>query len=347
MRKIFDRSVKNNEKLAESLLLPTILLAGLLSLVIFWNETAIKLVGPGSIGLAVLLAGGVISFILFPVAYNYGIKKHREKIANRQLFFNTLTLTVAVTVMVLMVTAILVGLISNAFIGLELDKYTSSALVGVYAGVLVYTLVPMGIEMNTQRIVRIFSVVMVCGVLLSMLTAGNPAWWQENFSSLGSQSGVSAIAFNFTLILSGLILIALSSHLLNDLEKQKFTNSTKPKIRLLKGLFIFIGICMAGVGLFPYSDAPLMHNVSAYSMVFGFGVMIVGLKKILPFIDAAFLTNSFFALVTIGVSYLLFTRVGYFNLTAFEMIAFGVTFAWLLMFTRKINSISEAKNVIN
>lgn len=345
MKKIFDRSIISNEKIAESLLLPTIAISGLFWLLIFWNETAVKIIGEGSIGMAVLISGVVLTLLLFPPAYVYGLKMHREKISNKQLVFNIVTLTIAVAIMVAMVTVLGVALMNNAFKGLELDKYTSAAIVGLYSGVLVYSLVPSAIEMNTTRVVRVFSVVMVCGVMLSMLTAGNPLWWQENFSSLGSETGISAIAFNFTLILSGFILIVLSSHLLDDLKRIKSPAGQHPNIRLLKILFIFIGLCMAGVGFFPYAEAPLMHNFSAYAMVLGFGVMIVGLKKILPFIDAAFLTNSFFILGFIAVCYLLFTRVEYLNLTAFEMIAFGTTFAWLLMFTRKISSLTRVQNV--
>lgn len=341
MKKIFDRSIKSNEKIAESLLLPTIALTGLLWLIVFWNETAVSIIGEGSIGMAVLITGVVLTLLIFPPAYVYGLKKHREKISNKQLVFNIITLTVAVAIMVAMVTVLGAALMNNAFKGLELDKYTSAAIVGLYSGILVYALVPAAIEMNTPKIVRVFSVVMVCGVMLSMLTAGNPQWWQENFSSLGSQTGISAIAFNFTLILSGFILITLCSHLLDDVKHIKSPKGKEPNIRLLKILFVFIGLCMAGVGFFPYADTPLMHNLSAYSMVLGFGVMIIGLKKILPFIDAAFLTNSLFILGFIAVCYILFTRVGYLNLTAFEMIAFGVTFAWLLMFTRKISSLTK------
>lgn len=344
MKKLFDRSVKSNENIAERLLVPTILFVSLLSLVWFWNESSVKLVGSDSIGSAVLILGIVLSFIIFIPCYIYGLKVKNEKLSNKQLGFNIVTLSIATAVMTILVTAIGVVLISQAFKELTLDRYTSSVIVGVYAGLVVYLLVPASIKLNTGSIVRIFSVVMVCGMLMSMITSADPLWWQINFSSLGSLSGPSAKVFNFTLLLSGMVLITMSFHLLDDIRKLMSSDSDKSKttrINILKGLFIFIGICMAGVGIFTYAEDPLMHNLSAYSMVLGFAIIIIGLKKILPFIDATFLANSYFTLAIIAVCYFLFARVHYLNLTAFELLAFGITFSWLVLFVRKISSLQD------
>lgn len=344
MHKVFDRSTRSNENIAESLLFPSIVLFSLIALIYFQAESQIKVTGPGSIGAACLLLGIIISLLVFPPAYLYGLKLRKQGLKTAQKIFNLATLGLATAIMVAMLTAASVALLNEAFKGLSLDKYTSSVLVGTYCGVLIYLIVPPAIKLDSKKIVRMFSTVMIAGVFLSMVTAANPLWWQENFSSLGSTDTASSVAFNFTLILSGLILITLSFHIIEDLHR--FLTSNKPKqstarrLNLLKLLFVFIGICMAGVGFFPYSEAPIMHNLSAYSMVLGFAVMIVALKKILPFIDAAFLANSYFIVGLVALSYVLFTRVGYLNLTAFEMIAFGLTFAWLLMFTRKISSLN-------
>lgn len=343
MRKLFDRSIKSNEKIAESLLLPTVLVVSLISFVIFRNETAVRLVGPGSIGFVTLAVGIVLSFVFFIPFYIYGLNIKKETLSKKQLVFNVVTLSIATAVMTLLVTAVGVTLISQAFKELTLDKYISSIIVGVYAGLVVYLLIPSSINLNTQSIVRIFSVVMICGMLMSMITSSDPLWWEINFSSLGSLSGPSAKVFNFTLLLSGMVLITMSFHLLDDIKKllSSSVKSKNARINVLKVLFVFIGICMAGVGIFTYAQDPLMHNLSAYSMVLGFAVMIIGLKKILPFIDPTFLANSYFTLVIIGVCYYLFTRVHYLNLTAFELIAFGITFAWLVLFVRKITSLEK------
>jgi type IV secretory pathway VirB3-like protein len=137
----------------------------------------------------------------------------------------------------------------------------------------------------------------------------------------------------------------MSFHLLDDIRKllDSSAKSKDARINTLKVLFVFIGICMAGVGIFTYAQDPLMHNLSAYSMVLGFAIIIIGLKKILPFIDPTFLANSYFTLLIIAICYYLFAKVHYLNLTAFELIAFGITFAWLVLFVRKITSLRTNK----
>ncbi len=342
MTKNSPSSKKSNENIAQTLLFPTALVTSLLSMILFWNQSAVKLVGTNSIGFVVLVVGIILSIIIFPTAYIYGLKTKKESITSKQLFFNIITLTVATAIMVALVTAVGVLLISQAFVDLTLDRYISSVIVGVYSGIVVYSLVPAIISLSTQSIVRIFSVVMVCGMLLSMITATNPLWWEVNFSSLGSTDSKSAVAFNFTLILSGLILITMSSHLIDDIHKllgNMSERSENVRVNTLKILFIFIGICMACVGIFTYAEHPALHNLSAYSMVLGFAIIIIGLKKILPFIDATFLANSYFTLVIIAICYFLFARVHYLNLTAFELLAFGITFSWLVLFVRKIISL--------
>lgn len=347
MTKNSPSSRKSNENIAQSLLFPTALITSLLSMIFFWSQSAIKIVGPYSIGFVVLIVGVVLSIIIFPSSYIYGLRVKNESITSKQLIFNIVTLTIATAVMVALVTAVGILLISQAFVDLTLDRYVSAVIVGAYSGIVVYSLVPAIINLSTQSIVRIFSVVMVCGMLLSMITATNPLWWEVNFSSLGSTDSKSAVAFNFTLILSGLILITMSSHLIDDIHKllsNMSKRSENARVNILKVLFVLIGICMAGVGIFTYAEHPGLHNLSAYSMVLGFAIIIIGLKKILPFIDATFLANSYATLSIIAVCYFLFARVHYLNLTAFELLAFGITFAWLVLFVRKIISLQTDRS---
>lgn len=342
MKKIFDHTRRGNENIAESLFLPVTIVCSLLAILIFWSSDSIALVGPRSIGQLVLIFGVVLSAMVFTPCYLYGLHLHKEGLSKKQLIFNTLTLTLAVMVTTALLTVLAVALVSQSFKELTLDRYLSAIIVGVYSGLVVYLWVPAVIHMSTHSIVRMFSVVMVCGVMLSMITATNPLWWQINFSSLGSAGTPSSFAFNFTLILSGLLLITLSSHLLEDIHMLAVAKPhNQMKTRFLKVCFILIGVSMAGVGVFTYAAHPALHNLSAYTMVAIFAVLVICIHKVLPFLDPPFLFNSYLALAVIGLCYYLFMRVGYLNLTAFELLAFGITFAWLIVFVRKISSLQS------
>lgn len=59
---------------------------------------------------------------------------------------------------------------------------------------------------------------LVAGSLASALSASDEQWWQQHFSALGAASDRSGILFNFTLILTGVVLTALADFLTHDLQ---------------------------------------------------------------------------------------------------------------------------------
>ena len=50
------------------------------------------------------------------------------------------------------------------------------------------------------------------GVIASMLTASDPEWWKNNLSALGMTDDLSALAFNLTLIVAGIIVTTLARY---------------------------------------------------------------------------------------------------------------------------------------
>jgi hypothetical protein len=80
-------------------------------------------------------------------------------------------------------------------------------------------------------------------------------------------------------------------------------------------------------------------------MAFGFAALVVGLRWFLPSIDKAFLRLSYFILGAMVVAEILFNFVHYLNLTAFELLAFSLTFVWLVLFLRTINLMLSSKDM--
>jgi hypothetical membrane protein len=242
-----------------------------------------------------------------------------------------------------MVSFIIISVFNNSFKNVQLDIFISSAMVGIYSGVLLYLIVPVAIGMDTIIVARLFTIVMISGIILSMLTNNNPNWWQVNFSYLGWGNGISSLSFNLTIIMAGLLVIALSTQFTNDLKRSKHIFDKKDvNFNILSVLFIILGVDMSALGLFPYDRAPRLHDILGYSMIIIFGVIVLSLKYIFPKIDKAFLTNSYLILFFIALCYILFSVVGYLSLTGFELIGFLSTFGWLLMFVRKISQMSKA-----
>ncbi len=327
---------------AELLLIPSILVFTIISYVVFRSKPAITLSGDISIGLMMLISAAVICVFTFTPFYLKGLRQRQINLRLGVLIYNCFVLTIALAITVAMVSFLLISLLNNSFKNLALDAFISSAFVGIYSGVLIYLIIPVAMGMNTAIVARLFSIVMVSGIILSMLTNNNPNWWQVNFSYLGWGSGISSLSFNLTIIMAGLLVIALSTQFTNDLKRSKFIFDKKDvNLNILSLLFIVLGIDMAGLGIFPYDKAPGVHDFLGYSMLIIFGVIVLSLRFIFPKIDKTFLTNSYLTLALIAFCYILFSVVGYFSLTAFELIGFIITFGWLLMFVRKISTMSK------
>ncbi len=337
MIKTIKRLLDKSQNPAEVFLAPAIVIFSIVSFIVFRNKQVISLSGDISIGLMMLIAAAIICLFSFTPFYIYGLRKRKINLPITALIYNSIVLTVALAITVAMVSFLIISVLNSSFKNVQLDIFISSAIVGIYSGVLLYLVVPVAIGMDTKIVARLFTIVMISGIILSMLTNNNPNWWQVNFSYLGWGNGISSISFNLTIIMAGLLLIAVSSQFTNDLKRSKHIFDKKDvNLNILSLLFIILGVDMSSLGLFPYDRTPRLHDFLGYSMIIIFGVIVVSLRFIFPKIDKTFLTNSYLCLGLIIFCYILFSIVGYLSLTAFELIGFLTTFGWLLMFIRKI-----------
>lgn len=289
-----------------------------------------------------LVSAAVITILSFTPFYLYGLRKRKIKLPKSVTIYNCIVLTLAVGITVAMVSFLLISLFNSSFKNIQLDIYVSSLIVGAYSGFLIYIIAPLALNMDTSTVTRLFAIVTFSGIILSALTNNNPNWWQINFSYLGWGNGFSSLSFNLTMILSGLLIIALSTQFTNDLKRSEHVFDKKDvNLNILSILFIILGLQMSALGVFPYDRLPRLHDLLGYSLPFVFGILVLSLRFIFPKIDKAFLTNSYIVLGLMTVCYVLFGIVGYMSLTAFELIAFVITLAWLLMFVNKISKMSK------
>jgi hypothetical membrane protein len=228
--------------------------------------------------------------------------------------------------------------LDQAFKGLLLPLTSATMIISIFATVTLYAIVSTSVHLQSRDIVNALTVFIGGGVLISMITAQNPYWWQINFSSLGTSATLSSLTFNITLLLSGLLLLCLTDYLLNDLEvivKGKL-RSIVVRTDIIRILFILISLSLAGVGLFPWNRFPLMHNFSAYMLVVTFSVIIIALHWLITTLSKSFLANSYAILAVLLICFGLWRPIHYFSQTAFELIAFTLTFTWLVLFLRTI-----------
>lgn len=342
---------------AEGIAQKIALQVGLLSL-IFWyvfyrSHGSVLILGWPSLGAGMLYSSAILTLVFFSYGYIKGQKLQKKKLefSGQQgwhLWFHTISLAVAYTIMVGLLTVSFAFLLSKSFIGLTLPPLPSAFLVGMYSALVTYLILNTALKLQTQNIVNAFTLFLLAGIFISMTTAPDQSWWTVNFSSLGGGNSISSKVFNLTFILCAFVMLSLSTHLFMDLQLVVSGNKqlANTKVNIIKSLFVFIAICLCGVGLFPWIEgtpSAILHNLSAYSMFIGFSVLIIGLKWLVPGFDKSFFLISYLILFGIFVCFILFQFVDYFNLTAFELTAFSLSFAWLIIFLRNVTLLKEVE----
>ncbi len=235
--------------------------------------------------------------------------------------------------------AVIFYIINASFIGARLDVWAASIISGLICGTICYITYLSAKHMNSMLLSIILALFLLSGTFVSMLTASDPLWWYQHFSSLGASGGVSGYAFNATLIIAGVVIMALAKYVTRDLyalQSPHPSASDDKKIRVFQSLLATIGLALAGVGLFVYDVFPLTHKVAASGLAVLFLLIIMLLPWLVPHFPKAYFIASYLLLAGLMVSVWLFAGVGYFNLTAFEMVAAGIIFTWIIIFVRHL-----------
>lgn len=306
----------------------------------FHGSDGIPLFGRFSIGSVSIVASMLLSF----VAYAYVMYQSREyKKSSRwdvklYAFLDMIALSFIHAAIVFLVTSVAFYVLSEAFIGVRFDVYLASALAAVVTAFSTYVVYLTASNRSAVTMSMALAVFLVAGALTSMITAGDPKWWELHLSSLGANGGISMYAFNGTLIIGGVVIAGLADQISRDFGALRSINSKfkAVKIETVRWTLILVGLFLAGVGVFPYDTMPTPHEVSAGGMVFLFIFLIGGLRFLVPPFSRAFFALSYGLLGTVLLSTYLFMGISYFNLTGYEIICFIILFAWLVIFVRQI-----------
>lgn len=342
-------------KIAEHIALRWAMPIGLVSafIALAWflgvGVSTVPITGSTSMARVALLLIALTTLVCFSYFYRRGRvwlhDKTKQTLPKRWVFWrDTLTLAFAYTVLASAVAALTAYVLSNAFKELALDPYISSVFVGAAVGVSTYIIINQAYRVTINQIVAVLGIILVGGVLLAMVTNNQADWWQVHFSYLGMPESNTAKVFNFTLIFSGLVMLALTENLFNSLAPAIDKHQTDLKLNVIKSVFVLIALALAGVGLFPYVEGTYkatMHNLTASSLVLGFLFLIAALRWTSPKLSREFMIFSYSIAAALVGCYVGFIYFEYLNLTAFELSAFGLSFVWLAVYLKNLALIAE------
>ena len=335
---------------------------GVVALLLFWGRT-LPIEGPGSVGQFVAIAGGVIAFL----AYIAGRLWRRDGLTPFQArrntsrktspaseprsqapasqrpsalpqapprgadIFDTVAIALAHGILALLGWLVLGAVLADGFQDATVYHLSATALAAAAAGVTGYAVFLSAAEMDLMRLSTVLAAFAVVGILTSMLSAPDPHWWQQHLSALGMTQSVSSLTFNLTLIVAGVIVTAIARYA-TDARGIADPGRRSAVLRVRVGL-ILIGVLLACVGIFTLNISVTLHNVSAVGMVLVFALVVFWVRGALPDAPTSFFVLGYVFFGTI-VLMLVFFAIGYYVLTAAELVAGVLVFSWLIVYLR-------------
>jgi hypothetical membrane protein len=228
---------------------------------------------------------------------------------------------------------------------LRLDSIASAATIALAVALVSYIVYLRSSNMSTLKLGSLLTIFIISGACASMITSENKYWWQNHFSALGAGGTLSSYAFNLTLIIGGLLVASLADYIVSDIFRAYKDNEDyiRNKVRIVRLLFIFLGITTVLIGVFPYDRFRLIHDISANLMSVTLVLLIIFVPILIRKFSISFSVFSYsLAAVAVG-SYLVYSSKKI-TLLVWEIIAVMMFFVWMVVFIRQVSAISDGES---
>ncbi|MDC0815107.1 DUF998 domain-containing protein [Lactococcus petauri] len=288
-----------------------------------------------------MLCATIIGFATFLWVYSKQNTSPQKRMLSR--IRELVTISLAYTLIVFAIQALIWYILGMTFVGVTLDRFTASFVAALFSAIVFYFLILFAASVKISHLIILLFITFIGGIFLSMATNGQNGWWQYNFSFLGTGEAKNQWQFNFTMIFSALMLLTITDYLFMDFQKSDLYNF---KVKIVQAFYYVIALFIAGVGIFPAQSWTMtFHNASAYGIVLCIIILIVLSKYLLPQISKEFLSMSAIVFVALVTSAILFLKVHYLSLTVFEIIAFAISFTWLVLMINALQKMLHESSI--
>jgi hypothetical membrane protein len=309
-------------------------LAALIALLVFRLHPA-PISGPDSLGQFAALASAATAIIVFVLGRIIAADPARGRRLGVVDIIDIAAFAFAHAMIALLGWTLAATIMEAGLIGAVVYPVPVLMLSGAAAGLTAYVTYYSATHLDLQLLATVLALFLVLGVLASMLIASDPQWWKENLSALGMTDDLSARTFNLTLIVAGILVTTLARYATKGIP------TTHPRgVASVRTCLIIVGIFLALVGVFPVDQYFALHTGVASGMVVAYGVLVVALRRWVPGVSRTFLLLGYvFVLLILLLAG--FFAVGYYTLTAVELVAGTVVFTWIILFIRTADALKQ------
>ncbi len=309
------------------------LIVALTALPVFGFGSA-SIAGPGSVGQYAAIASGASAAVAFIVGRVIVAPGHERNGSPLGRLIDLSALTLAHAMIALLGWTLIAVIMNEGLVGAVVFPLPVLLLSGAAAGLTAYVSYFSSTHLDLQLLATLLAVFLTVGVLASMLTASDPNWWKDNLSALGMTDDISAKTFNLTLIVAGVMVTSLARYATSALP------TTRSGTRAVRTCLVLIGAFLACVGIFPVDQHFALHTAVASGMAVSFAVLVIALRWWLPGVSRTFQVLGYVFVATVVVLAVLFA-IGYYTLTAVELIVGVMVFAWIVLFIRATDALGR------
>ncbi|SEB86602.1 hypothetical protein SAMN04489806_1985 [Paramicrobacterium humi] len=242
-------------------------------------------------------------------------------------------------------TALLLYVVQLAFRRLSIDPVSASIGCAIVVGLAAYMLYLAVSRLNTVNLSQRMFLFVGVGLLTAMATSTDPVWWRYQISVLGAYGNRPSISFNAILIAAGALVTTFALYVDRDIRNLHAAGVIRyrPAASVVSGLFIAMGVALAGIGFCPVNVSIVVHNTFAIGLSALFGILMLVSPIVLRGMPLPFFLATLGGLLLLALATWLFYGIGFLPLTNYELIAFGVLFAWITMFVRFLAALLDAR----
>ncbi|QTX03585.1 hypothetical protein [Agromyces archimandritae] len=182
---------------------------------------------------------------------------------------------------------------------------------------------------GAYRTFNLVAMVLASGSVAAMGATGTGAWWELNFSTLGTSDDLAAACFNVAIIAAGAGMVLMAGRLSAGLARVRF-GTRRGALTIVRVGISLLGGSLMGVGFVPIDTDTDLHNLFACGSAGAFAVLSLGVQLWARRMPRSLIVISYAFFATEAAAMVLYDRVGLFNLTVFEIVAFSLVVAWLI-----------------
>ncbi len=297
-----------------------------------------------SAALGAAASAALAALIAYRRAHRLPGQAWRNELGRGRSILDTISVILVHAVLTALVTLAAYLILAYGFIGVNIDTFWAVVMMALTLGISAYFAFLSASRMSTERMTSLLLAFIVVGTLTAMVTSPDAEWWKLHFSQLGTFWHLSSVVFNGTLIAAGLLVTSFTLSLAQDMDALIAEGRLHHagSRRFATTLFAIMGVMLAGVGIFPVNVIEILHNLSASGMALMFLVLLVGGLKMFRGMPRAYFLSAWAFIAAMAASVVLFA-VGYFTLTAFEIVVFALIFGWMAVFIRFLGVTGQAE----